>query len=230
MPTGSEEGNNVRGAIAGDLDLAARCVSGDMNAWSDFVATHGGRIHHAIRQTLTRYGIHLSREEVEDLHAETLATLLADDCRRLRTYEGRNGCRLGTWVSLVAARTTLNHLADLRRWGAGRPTTMDPLSLLATRPDGRPDAEEILARQQAVETMEDALVRLSPADQLFVKLCFYQEWSGSEIADFLGVTQGTVYSRKHRILQRLRTLLSEPSPALPIQPGHDDPSGMGETP
>ena len=123
MPTGSEEGNNVRGAIAGDLDLAARCVSGDMNAWSDFVATHGGRILHAIRQTLTRYGIHLSREEVEDLHAETLATLLADDCRRLRTYEGRNGCRLGTWVSLVAARTTLNHLADLRRWGAGRPTT-----------------------------------------------------------------------------------------------------------
>jgi RNA polymerase sigma factor (sigma-70 family) len=229
MPIEPEEAD-AGDTIAQDLALVARCVTGDTGAWSVFFATHGRLIHHAIRQTLARHGIQLTPEEVEDLHAETVMSLVADDYRRLRTYEGRNGCRLGTWVALVAARTTVNHLADLRRWGAGHPGAVDAIPLLTNRPDEGPDAVEILALQQAVEGIERALLRLSPADQLFVKLCFYQEWSGGEIADFLRVSQGTVYSRKHRILQRLRALLSGSGPDLPTTPAPDDPHQMGETP
>jgi RNA polymerase sigma factor (sigma-70 family) len=225
-----EGGADVYATIAQDLALVARCVRGDTEAWSVLVTAHGGRIYHAIHQTMARSGIRLSREEVEDLHAEALAGLVADDYRRLRTYAGRNECRLGTWVALVAARMTLDHLAELRRWEAGRPGAMDPIPLLTGRPDDGPDAEQILAHRQAVENMESALLRLSPADQLFVKLCFYQEWSGGEIARFLGVSQGTVYSRKHRILERLRALLTGPGPNLPTPTGPYDPHGMGETP
>jgi RNA polymerase sigma factor (sigma-70 family) len=206
MPIEPEEAH-VRDAIAQDLALVARCVTGDTRAWSVFIATHGGRIHHAIRQTLARHDIHLPAEEVEDLHAEAVMSLVADDYRRLRTYQGRNGCRLGTWVALVAARKTVDHLAELRRWRVARPGAVDASPLLTNRPDEGPDAEEILALQQAVEDIEHALLQLSSADQLFVKLCFYQDWPTAEIADFLGVSQNTVYSRKHRILQRLRARL-----------------------
>jgi RNA polymerase sigma factor (sigma-70 family) len=217
-------------AVASDRELVKRCVSGDKEAWESFLHDQGGRIRHAIRQIMTHHGVHTLDEEVEDLHAEVLASLVADDYRRLRTYEGRNGCRLTTWVALVTARFVHSRLAGLRRWEVGRHGHVDPTILLSERLDDGPDAEAILVHQQAVERMERALLRLSSADQLFVKLCFYQEWPGAEIARFLGVSQATVYSRKHRILQRLRALLagpdSDPSESNPSNDLH----GTGERP
>jgi RNA polymerase sigma factor (sigma-70 family) len=231
MPIEHDDGSIDDGAtIAADRALVALCVSGSRQAWATFVAAHTERIRHAIRQSMARHRSRLTDDEIEDLHAEVLTSLVTDDYRRLRTYEGRNGCRLGTWVGLVAARIAINHLAQLRRWELVRPGTLDPTPLVNDRPDDGPDAEDILAHQQAVEGVESALLQLTPADQLFVKLCFYQEWSSEEIARFLGVSRGTVYSRKHRILQRLRALLIRPDTERPESTGANDPHGMGETP
>jgi len=206
---GQEDDRGADDAIRQDLALVARCVGGDREAWASFLAAHSVRIRHAIRHAIARRGVRLSREEVDDLHAEALASLIADDYRRLKTYRGDNGCRLGTWVCLVATRLTLNQLSALRCWGTTQPAATDPTPVLATHPDQHPDAEEILAHRQLVEAVEEAVTALSTADQLLVKLCFYHEWSGREIARFLGITENAVYTRKHRLLQRLRQRLNE---------------------
>jgi len=232
---GQEDDRGADDVIREDLALVARCVGGDREAWASFLTAHSERIRHAIRHAITHRGIRLSREEEEDLHAEALASLIADDYRRLKSYRGYNRCRLGTWVCLVATRLTLNQLSALRRWATTQPAAADPTPVLATRPDERPDAEEILARRQLVEAVEEAVTDLSTADQLLVKLFFYHEWSGGEIARFLDITENAVYGRKHRILQRLRQRLTEPpadtaDPAGSPTTDTNNPNSMGETP
>lgn len=232
---GQEDDRGADDAIHQDLALVARCAGGDREAWASFLTAHSERIRHAIRHAIAHRGIDLSREEEEDLHAEALASLIADDYRRLKTYRGHNRCSLGTWVCLVATRLTLNQLSALRRWATTQPAATDPMPVLATQPDERPDAEEILARRQLVEAVEEAVTELSTADQLLVKLCFYQEWSGGEIARFLGITENAVYGRKRRVLQRLRQRLTQPpadtaGPAGPPTTDASNPNTMGEMP
>lgn len=235
MPTpmdGHEDDRGADDAIRQDLALVARCAGGDREAWASFLTAHSERIRHAIRQAIAHRGIHLSREEEEDLHAEALASLVADDYRRLKTYRGHNGCRLGTWVCLVATRLTLNQLSALRRWATTQPAATDPTAVLATQPDERPDAEDILARRQLIEAVETAVSALGTSEQLLVKLCFYHEWSGEEVARFLGITENAVYCRKHRVLHRLRDRLGEPA-AGPTGPPTNEttkPNAMGEMP
>jgi RNA polymerase sigma-70 factor (ECF subfamily) len=207
---GLDDTHGADAAIRRDLALAARCAGGDHEAWASFLAAHSTRIRHAIRNAITRRGVTLCAEEEDDLYAEALASLIADDYRRLKSYRGDNGCRLGTWVCLVAARLTLNQLTALRRWGTTQPAATDPTPVLTNQPDGRPDAEQILAQRQLIEVVEEAVTTLSIAEQLLVKLCFHHDWSAAEIARFLGITENAVYSRKHRVLQRLRRRLTEP--------------------
>ena len=138
---GNRDNCTAENGIQQDLALVSRCAGGDREAWVSFMAAHSEGIRRAIHQAVTHRGVHLSREEEEDLHAETLASLVADDYRRLKSYQGRNGCRLRTWVCLVAVRLTLNQLSGLRRWATTQRAAVDAAPVLASEPDGRPDAE-----------------------------------------------------------------------------------------
>jgi RNA polymerase sigma-70 factor (ECF subfamily) len=59
--------------------------------------------------------------------------------------------------------------------------------------------------------LRDALARLEQRDREIVLLSEYAGFDTAELARLLGVAPGTIGSRKHRALARLRELLKEPT-------------------
>lgn len=66
--------------------------------------------------------------------------------------------------------------------------------------------------------MRQALLRLPPAQRTVLVLRYYEDLSESQIAEILGCTVGTVRSRTHRAVSRLRELLPEAEIVLETKP------------
>jgi RNA polymerase sigma-70 factor (sigma-E family) len=57
--------------------------------------------------------------------------------------------------------------------------------------------------------MRTALLRLPPAQRLVIVLRYYEDLTETQVAEAIGVSVGTVRSRTHRAVQRLRNLMPE---------------------
>ncbi|MFN3198737.1 MAG: RNA polymerase sigma factor [Bradymonadia bacterium] len=194
-----------------DHTLLLRCIDGDGDAWHLLVGRFTRYVYHLIRATAHRYNAALSEAAVADLHNDLFLALLEDDRRRLRAYEGKNGCSVRSWIRIITIRRTLDHL---RRQ---KPTlSLDALTDdsedRATMPepvDPGPDPLEHLIEQGAQrrrEALGDIASALSDADRLLLSLIYERQMPAPQIAALLRVKVGAVYTRKNRLIARLRRL------------------------
>jgi RNA polymerase sigma-70 factor (ECF subfamily) len=109
--------------------------------------------------------------------------------RALPLFRGES--RLSTWIYRIAIRASLEHRA--RR----RPT--EPLD-----PElPGPSEEEGLVARDAARRLLAAMDRLSVEHRTVLSLFAVEELSHKEIADILGVPEGTVWSRLNSARKRL---------------------------
>jgi len=88
-----------------------------------------------------------------------------------------------------------------RRWARRREVPMSqPPEVSTADPSGHTDLR--LA-------MRAALLRLPPAQRLVIVLRYFEDLSETQVAEAIGVSVGTVRSRTHRAVDRLRTLMPE---------------------
>jgi RNA polymerase sigma-70 factor (ECF subfamily) len=73
---------------------------------------------------------------------------------------------------------------------------------------------EHTAQQWEAQTLWQAVRRLRPAEQEVVYMRYFLDLSEAEMARALGVAAGTVKSRLHRALDRLRNVVDHEFPAL----------------
>jgi RNA polymerase sigma-70 factor (ECF subfamily) len=139
----------------------------------------------------------------EDLVAETLA----EAWRSLARYNG--ACRFSTWLFAILLH---RHQKALRR-ARSRPV---PLATLPSREaDQRQQAQDNLPapgcspveeaiRREAADKLRQAVEALPQRHQRVVLLRFFEDASLSEIAALLDCSVGTVKSRLHYALEKLR--------------------------
>ena len=115
----------------------------------------------------------------------------------------RDPALFDAWVYRIASRLALKRLAAERR---GRKLEVP-----------EPTADEITAAPAPEEFMPELMPRLpelvgrlSPASRIVIVLHYLQERSLSEVADILGISDGTTKSRLAYGLATLRRLLKEP--------------------
>ena len=139
----------------------------------------------------------------EDLVSETLV----EAWRSLSRYNG--ACRFSTWLFSILLH---RHQKALRR-ARSRPI---PLATLpSTQADERRQAQEDLPaagpspadeamRREAADNLRLAVEALPEKHQRVVLLRFFEDASLPEIAALLGCSVGTVKSRLHYALEKLR--------------------------
>ncbi len=133
------------------------------------------------------------QSEAEDALQETFVQVL----RYSASFRGESSLR--TWISRIAIRSALTIQARRRR----RPDVelTDERSDLASGP-----AEQVADNEGAVRLLR-AIARLPAEQRLVLGLAAFDDMPGVEIAQVLGIPEGTVYSRLHAARSKLRTLL-----------------------
>jgi RNA polymerase sigma factor (sigma-70 family) len=194
-----------RFADAEDNVLLAACITGDPTALAAFVQRFELYVRHIVGRTVRRYTSNIDSTVLDDLCQEVFVALFEKDRRRLRLFEGRNGCPLRAWIRVIAMRTTVSRM---RRWKNHSQLPSEDSDRGSTKMvDDGPDALQLLAAE-ADQNRKAQLLNLaeclSPEDRELIELIYVHEMSVPAITEKLRIRRGALYMRKNRALTRLR--------------------------
>jgi RNA polymerase sigma factor (sigma-70 family) len=183
--------------------LLADYLAARPGASERLVGTYAPVVRGAIARYLALHG--RGRVDLaEDLTHEVFLALFRDDGRKLRKFEGRNGCSLAGWLRVVAVRFTIDTLRRERRLVSLDDDSRTMTELRRTLRTDEPSPEDTLTASEIGAHLQDAIRRLAPKDRLLVELHVLRGAPLLDVAAALGVTANAAYVRKSRVLERLR--------------------------
>jgi RNA polymerase sigma-70 factor (ECF subfamily) len=152
---------------------------------------HAGFVGRVI-QRLVGHGPH-----VDDILQETF--IVAH--RKRAEYDGR--AAPSTWLYGIAKRLCMRYGRGNRRFRVFQGKLAQEDHGAPTRPD------EELEREQAVAAVHDVLARLSFKRREVFVLYELEQLTGAEIAELLGVPEGTVWTRLHQARKSFDQLMKK---------------------
>ena len=180
----------------GEYDLISRARRGDDAAWESIVREHQEPV---FRLAYLLLG---DAHEAEDIAQEAFIRAF----RALHTFDASRPMR--PWLLSISANLARNRRRSIGRYLAavGRvfQSSPEPVTPLGERS----------SQQWEAQVLSDAVRRLNPMEREVVYMRYFLDLSEAEMAQALGVPAGTVKSRLHRALQRLRSVVDQEFPAL----------------
>jgi RNA polymerase sigma-70 factor (ECF subfamily) len=184
-----------------------RCLAHKPGAWNDFVDRFLGLIYHVIHHTAHLRSVPLRPEDTEDLAAEVLLGIIANDYAVLRKFRGESS--LATYLTVIARRICVNEL--------GRRTASREVQIKA---DGRapaevPDREEPPKAQLGLESLEEVeklLSKLPSREREVVRLYYLEGRSYEEISTELDIPVNSIGPILSRARKKLRKDVKSPPP------------------
>ena len=183
-------------ARVSEPDLIQLASQGDGAAWEALMRQH--------QEPIFRFAYLLlgDADDAEDATQETF----------IRAYQALD--RFDTtrpvrpWLLSIAANLSRN-----RRRSAGR--YLAALNrLLYAEPRSKVSIEDKSSQNMEAQALWQAVQRLNEIDRQVVYLRYFLEMSTEEVAETMGIPTGTVKSRLHRALQRLRQVIQHDFPSL----------------
>ncbi len=177
---------------AADMALVARCRQGDLGAFEEIYRAHSGKLFSIACRMLG------NPADAEDL----LQEIFLSAHRKLDGFRGDSA--LGTWLYRLAT----NHCLDYLRSRAARTSQVT---------DALDDEQGIfeagrrgLAEQTVTKMdLERAMARLPEGCRAAFVLHDVEGLEHQEVAEALGIAEGTSKSQVHKARMRLRAFLSE---------------------
>ena len=168
-----------------DIDpLIERCLSGDQSAWDLIVGLYWRRVFNIAYKFVGRH------DEAEDLAQDVFLKLF----KSLGTFDRR--ANFSTWLISVSRNLCIDHYRSTRREHDMVRHDVDVVGL--PQPSSAESPQAALERRDRVALLRHALDKLAPSLRTAVMLRDIQELTYQEIAERLGVPEGTVKSRINR--------------------------------
>lgn len=178
-----------------DASLVERCLSGDETAWEDLVRLNSRKVYSVCYRFTGR------EQEAQDLTQDVFLRVF----KTLRSFRAGEGS-FSVWLM----RLTRNLLIDHYRRGKQDRTTdsiEEQLPMLEEKVGMASRTDGLVAGREAREILQTALGKLSPELRETLILRDLEEMEYREIADTLGVPEGTVKSRLNRGRAELARIL-----------------------
>ena len=179
-----------------EYELIRRARQGDAAAWEALVRSHQ---EPAFRLAYLLLG---DPDRAEDVAQEAF----------IRAYHALD--RFDTarpfrpWLLSIAANLARNQRRSIGRYLAALSR------LVKESPGPATNLEARVSERLEAQALWQAVQRLTSDDQQVIYLRYFLDLPVSETAEALGVAEGTVKSRLHRALGRLRTVIEQHYPAL----------------
>jgi RNA polymerase sigma-70 factor (ECF subfamily) len=174
--------------------IARRLRRGDPRAFDEFFDRYAGPLLGYLR------GMIGDRATAEDLVQETMLRVH----RHIGRYREEGAFR--AWVFRIATNLALS---ELRRRRHAAADALDA-GVLGLRDPASPDPHEQVEADERERTMQAALAILADDQRAVILMRVRQEMGIREIAQVLCVPEGTVKSRIHHAVSKLRELVSRP--------------------
>lgn len=187
-----------------ETDLLGRMFARDGAAWREFHRRYDRLIWCCIGKVTNRFTHVLSPQDVQEVYANLFVGLMANDMHKLRSFNPERGNKLGTWVGMLAVHVAWDYLRALTRQPVG-----DPLSVVEDAPAIEESPFDRVAQREDCDRVARMVSGLSRRDRTFVRLYFVDGCTPEEVAEAMGISVKTVYTKKHKIRTRLERLLEE---------------------
>lgn len=191
-----------------DEELVQAVLAREPAAWPTFFAKYERLVISCIRKVMRRYGAAFNEEDVEDLVSATALNIVKDDYKKLRAFDHTRGYKLSSWIGLIATNTAhdaLRRRAPTEMWSA---VALDDTAPIPLQSEARL-ASETLEEQDEARELHAAISQLSPSERLFMDYYYVQELEPETIARLMSISVNTVYSRKNKIREKLRIIVSK---------------------
>lgn len=164
--------------------LIQRCLAGDQSAWDEIVRTHRRRVFNIAYKFTGRHDL------AEDLTQDVFVKIF----KSLGTFDRR--ANFQTWLVSVSRNLCIDHYRSVRKEREAIDRDVDPGDLAPEAHTTSP--YHSLEQRDRASLLRRALAELAPSLKQAVMLRDLQELSYQEIADRLGLPEGTVKSRINR--------------------------------
>jgi RNA polymerase sigma-70 factor (ECF subfamily) len=200
-------------ATSTDEVLVDGMVTDRSDAWREFQRRYDRLIHRCITKVTRRFSTLVMPDDVREIYATLLLSLLANDKHKLRTFDPERGNRFSSWIGLLAINAAYDYLRGLKR-EPSKGTMAEAADLVCQLPD----PFELTVEHQRAQIAARALASFSERDREFASLYFGEGMEPAEIARSLNISVKTVYSKKHKIQSRLESALADvgDEPEAPI--------------
>ena len=187
----------VSGQTSQEAQLIEQARQGDEVAWARLVTRHQDAV---FRLAFLLLG---NTDDAQDVAQEALirgfyALDSFDSTRPLRPWL----LRITSNLASNKRRSLARYVAAVGRWFQKEAATVEP------------DFQDRQVQQWEAQTVWQAVQRLSRSDQEIIYLRFFLELSVAETATAANIAPGTVKSRLHRALNRLRQVIAQDFPDL----------------
>jgi RNA polymerase sigma-70 factor (ECF subfamily) len=178
-----------------DSELAARAAAGDGSAFHALVERHRAMVYRLAYQFA---GNHYDAEDIaQDVFIKVFRSL----------DRFRYDAQLTSWLYRIVMNACIDH--KRRHAPAGwAPFTEDAELRMANTPEEGPGPEDQAYGGQLGEVLEAEIARLPPGQRLVFTMRHHEGLKLGEIADALGLAEGTVKRQLHAAVHRLRAALT----------------------
>ena len=193
--------------LAADRTLLERCLAHQSGSWNDFVDRFLGLIYHVVRHTAHLRSLSLLPEDIEDVAAEILQRIAANDYAVLRHF--RQQSSLAAYLAVIARRICITELVR-------RAPTSEAAHKEEARPRTRRPAEPPADSHLGLEKLEEVqrlLRKLPSRERQVVRLHYLEGRSYEEISTALGIPVRSIGPVLARARQRLSGGVSSQPPA-----------------
>lgn len=178
--------------------LIARAQRGDVNAYQLLVREY--------EQIAFRTAWLITHDEHESADAAQDAFV--------RAFRALNSFRLGQpfrpWILRIVANQALNRVKSQQR----RTRMTERFARQALMNEETVSPEHVTVAHEQDERLLQAVGRLDSESQMIIKLRYFIELPENQVADVLQIPLGTVKSRLHRTLAKLREVIRREFPDL----------------
>ena len=182
--------------------LVDALIANDAWAWREFQQRYDRLVFRCITKVTKRFAA-VTQEDVHEIYAQLLVSLVANNRSKLRAFDVARGSRFSSYIGMLATHAAYDWLRTVRR--------EPPRELLAKAIElssDLPDPFESTARQERAELAARAMQDFSARDRTFAALYFGEGMEPHEIARSMKISVKTVYSKKHKIQSKLEAIVA----------------------
>jgi|SoiMethySBSTD1v2_1073268.scaffolds.fasta_scaffold263822_1 RNA polymerase sigma-70 factor (ECF subfamily) len=189
-----------------ETELLEQLLASEPAAWRELNQRYARLVTSCIQRVVARFSRRISADAVEEIYATFSLKLLANDKHKLRSFEPSRGNKLGTWLGMLATHCAYDYLRGLRR---------EPSAVCLTEAEHlsseHQDPCESAMLSERAKLVQGLLADFSDKDRQFVALYYGDGLTPEHVAERLGISVKTVYSKKHKIQRKLCEIVGAPA-------------------